>query len=178
MSQRILILIDGSNMYHILKKGFKNKSIKEFNFKKFTNLISKSENTEIKYYSAPLDWKKNKIEYDKQQKFFSKLRKIPNFELVLCRMQKVWINGKIIYQVKEDDIHIAVDMVKGAHKNFYDRVLLVSSDSDFAPAIKAAQEEGKIVENIAFFNMFSRHLKRICDIFTQLKEEDIERCFD
>ena len=50
-------------------------------------------------------------------------------------MQKVKIDGKEIYQVKEDDIHLAVDMVRLAFNNAYDTAILVSSDGDFNPAV-------------------------------------------
>ena len=93
-------------------------------------------------------------------------------------MQKVKINGKTIYQVKEDDIHLAVDMVKLAYNDAYDTAILVSSDWDFIPAIQAVKEIGKKVENIGFETKFSWHLKQECDRFKQLSKQDVEKFFD
>jgi len=92
-------------------------------------------------------------------------------------MQKVKIDGKTIYQVKEDDIHLAVDMVKLAYNNAYDTAILVSSDGDFVPAILTVKEIGKKVENIGFENKFSYHLKQECDRFRKLTKKEVEGFF-
>ncbi len=161
--ERVIIFIDGSNLYHITKDRLKGQDC-YFDFQEFTEYISKgSELIEIYYYTAPLDRKLNKEAYTKQQRFFDNLRKMPKFNLILCRMQKKKINGKIIYQVKEDDIHLAVDMVKLAYKNKYENAILVSSDGDFVPAVKAIQEINKKVRNIGFTKRFSYYLKQECD---------------
>ena len=178
--EKIIIFIDGSNFYHLLKKIFKSsKKLMNFNFEKFIKgLAGDRKLVRVYYYTAPLDRTKDEETYMKQQQFFDKLRKIPNFKLVLCRMQKVKINGKIVYQVKEDDIHLAVDMVKLAYNNAYDTAILVSTDGDFVPAIKAIQEIGKNLENTGFESKFSYHLKQECDKFIKLKKETIKDFFD
>jgi len=178
--ERVIIFIDGSNLYHILKKMFKSsKRLMDFNFEEFSKKIVRDRKLiRVYYYTAPLDWKKDEETYMKQQKFFDKLRRISNFKLILCRMQKVKIDGKIVYQVKEDDIHLAVDMVKFAYNNAYDTAILVSSDGDFVPAIKAVQEIGKNVENIEFETKFSYHLKQECDRFRQLKKKELIAFFE
>jgi uncharacterized LabA/DUF88 family protein len=178
---RVIIFIDGSNHYHILKKLFRNsKKLTNFNFEKFVNLLLKPNQKLIRiyYYTAPLDRLKDEETYIKQQKFFEKLRKIPNFKLILCRMQKQKINGEICYIVKEDDIHLAVDMVRLAYNDAYDSAILVSSDGDFIPAIQAVKEKGKNVINIGFQNKFSFYLKQECDEFRKLGKEELELCFD
>lgn len=177
--ERVIIFIDGSNHYHIVKDMFKDRKSMKFNFKKFiTFLTGNRKLVRTYYYTAPLDWKKDEEAYKKQQQFFGKLQKIPNFELVLCRMQKVKIDGKMIYQVKEDDIHLAVDMVKLAYNNAYDTAILVSSDGDFVPAIRAVKEKGKIIENVGFENKFSFHLKQKCDRFRKLNKKESMQFFD
>lgn len=177
--ERVVIFIDGSNHYHIIKSLFPSKKLNLFNFGKFISTLFKNRmHIRTYYYTAPLDWKKDENAYKKQQKFFEKLQKIPNFELVLCRMQKVKIDGKIVYQVKEDDIHLSVDMVKLAYNDAYDTAILVSSDGDFVPAIDVVKERGKRVENIGFENKFSYHLKQRCDSCRILKRKDVETFFD
>ncbi len=177
---RVIIFIDGSNLYHILKNLYgSSKTLFNFNFEKFIGEIIGGKNLiRVYYYTAPLDRKKDEETYIKQQKFFDKLRKIPNFELILCRMQKENVNGKICYVVKEDDIHLAVDMVSLAYNNAYDMAILVSSDGDFIPAVKVIKKIGKKIENIGFPNKFSWHLKQKCDNFKQLKKDILDRCFD
>lgn len=177
--ERVVIFIDGSNHYHITKNMFDGvKKLINFDFEKFIkSLVGDRKLIRTYYYTAPLDWKKDPKTYSKQQQFFEKLEKIPNFNLVLCRMQKEKIEGKIIYTVKEDDIHLAVDMVKLAYNDAYDTAILVSSDGDFGPAVRVVKEKGKKVENIGFKNKFSWHLKRECDNFEQLGKEEVEKFF-
>lgn len=177
--ERIIVFIDGSNLYHLVKQLCPNKKQIDFSFTKFLERIIGNRNlVQVYYYNCPLDIGKNFNAYVKQQKFFEKLKWIPNFKLILCRMQKVKINGKTIYQVKEDDIHLAVDMVKLAYNNAYDTAILVSSDGDFVPAINAVQEIGKKVEDVGFENKFSFHLKKVCDKFLKLKREEVEEFFN
>lgn len=177
--ERVIIFIDGSNHYHIVKDMFKYKKLINFNFEKFVTFLAGNRKlVRTYYYTAPLDWKKDEEAYKKQQRFFEKLQRIPNFELVLCRMQKVKINGKIVYQVKEDDIHLAVDMVKLAYNKAYSTTILVSSDGDFVPAVLAVKEIGKNVENIGFETKFSFHLKQKCDRFRKLSKKEVARFFD
>jgi len=108
-----------------------------FDFETFVkNLTKDNKLISVYYYNSPLDRKKDEGAYRRQQKFFDKIKKIPNFNLILCRMQKIKIDGKIIYQVKEDDINLAVNMVKLAYTNSYDTAILVSSDGDFVPCCK------------------------------------------
>lgn len=177
--ERVIIFIDGSNHYHIVKDMFNNsKKLIEFNFEKFIKHITGNRKLiRVYYYTAPLDKKKDEKTYSKQQQFFEKLKKIQNFSLVLCRMQKEKIDGKSVYVVKEDDIHLAVDMVRLAYNKAYDTAILVSSDGDFAPAIRAVKEIGKNVENIGFETKFSWHLKQECDKFRQLSKKEINDCF-
>ncbi len=127
--ERIMVFIDGSNVYHIIKSLLSDKKQFDFNFEKVLNhLIGKRKLIRFYYYNAPL--------------------------FVLCRMQKRKINDKTICEVKEDDIRLAVDMVKLAYNNAYDTAILISSDGDFVPAIQAVKEIGKNVENISFEESF------------------------
>jgi len=177
--ERIIIFIDGSNLYHLVKQLCPKKRQIEFSFSKFLKKIVRNRNLiGVYYYNCPLDISKNFEAYRSQQRFFQKLKEIPNFKLILCRMQKVKINGKTIYQVKEDDIHLAVDMVKLAYNNAYDTAVLVSSDGDFVPAINAVQEIGKKVEDIGFEHKFSFHLKQVCNRFIKLQKKEVEKFFN
>lgn len=175
---RISVFIDGSNFYHILKILFPDKKPNDFNFEEFCNFFAKdNELINVYYYNAPLDIMYDKDKYIKQQQFFDKIKRIPKFIFRLCRMQKRKVDGKIIYEIKEDDIYLAVDMVKLACQNKYDTAVLVSSDGDFVPAVKAVQETGKDIENVGVKGRFSYHLKHECDKFTLLNKEILTQFF-
>ena len=114
VKERVAIFIDGSNLYYSLK----DLKIKKISFKKL--LSSLTENSLLIstfYYNAPLDISVNKNIYWEQQKFFSFLRKIPDFRVILCRMRKHKKDGKFFFDVKGDDVYLAVDLVSGAYEN-------------------------------------------------------------
>jgi len=177
--KRIIIFIDGSNLYHIVKKLLPDKKPNDFNFEKFVRYLAAGRDLiRTYYYNVPLDIMQDLDSYMKQQRFFDKIKRIQKFTFVLCRMQKRKVDGKIIYEVKEDDIHLAVDMVKLAYTDAYDAAILVSSDGDFVPAVQAVKEKGKNVENVGFENKFSYHLQQESDKFIKLRKEIVESFFD
>ena len=180
--KKIAIFIYGNNFYFGLKKIYPNENnLVNFNFERFCSfLTNKNELVSIFYYNAPLDRTKNLEKYQNQQKFFEKIKKIPKFNLILCKLLKRRIKGtnKYFYVLKEDDIHMAVDLVKGAFKNTYDEAILVSGDGDFVPAVLAAKEEGKFIENVYFKKSASTNLKNNCDRSFELKKELLDRFFD
>ncbi len=172
--ERVCIFIDGSNFYHCLRKDIGNVDI---DFQKLAqNLCRNRKLVRTYYYNAPLDMSFDKERYKKQQKFFEKLRNIPNFKLTLVRLQKRRIEGKTYYVVKGDDIHIAVDMVILAQNNSYDAAVLVSGDGDFTPAVKAVQSFGKHVENAYFKSGHSWHLRQTCDKSILMDRDFIQKC--
>ncbi len=176
--ERVIVFIDGSNLYHIVKNLLPDKKPNDFNFEKFVKQLAGNRKlVKTYYYNVPLDRRKNEENYVKQQKFFDKIQRIPDFNFVLCRLQRKKINGKITYEAKEDDIHLAVDMVKLAYNDAYDTAILISSDGDFVPAVQAVQEKGKNVENIGFENKFSYHLQQVCDNFIKLRKHVTKEFF-
>ena len=71
--------------------------------------------------------------------------------------------GKIIHEIKEDDIRLALQMQKDAYNNKYDVAILFSGDGDFAPLSEYLKEKGKKMEVIYFENTISISLLRACD---------------
>src|SRR4030043_248943 len=136
--KRVAVFIDGNNFYFGLRKLYgKNKSLKNFDFERFAQFLAGKEKVvSIYYYNALLDKENNPEKYESQKEFFEKLKQIPNFNLVLCKLLKRNITGtnKFYYIIKEDDINMAVDMVEGACSDDFDVALLVSGDGDFVPA--------------------------------------------
>ena len=179
-----MIFIDGSNFYFSLK-SFNNMEInvKKVNFLKLGKklCVENRKSIRIYYYNAPLNKQEYNEKYIKQQRFFEKLRKTPELNLVLCRLQKRWLNKnktKYEYAIKGDDIHIAVDTVKLAYNDAYDTAILVSGDGDFAPAIEAVQEKGKRAEQAYFKKGPFWHLKQKCNESIFIDENFTKNCFD
>jgi uncharacterized LabA/DUF88 family protein len=180
--KRIAIFIDGNNFYYGLRNIYgKFKSLKLFNFEKFTNYIA--ENNEIVgiyYYNAQLDKTLDLNKYNSQKEFFDKLKAIPKLNLVLCKLLKRKLLGtdKYYYVLKEDDIHMAVDIVEGACEDWYDIALVISGDGDFVPAIKSVQRKEKLVKNIYFKFNASRNLKSTCHSSFEITKEFLDKFFE
>ena len=167
--ERVMIFIDGSNLYHNLKRC----GIKTTFEKIIKKLETKREIVNIFYYSALLDKDFNEKRYTKHKKFLDKIKQIPNFNVVLCNLRKTILkDGSVNFTIKGDDIYLATDLIKGAFKDLYDVAIIVSGDAllsvpqniwgkDFVPAIKVVQENGKKVIN-AFFPKSSSYLLRNC----------------
>lgn len=180
--KKVVLFIDGSNFYYGLKYIYGNsKELSNFNFKKLGEILANNKDLlRVFYYNAPLDFNNGPEKYAKQQKFFEKVKNTEKVRLILSRLQKRKIKGtnNHYYVIKGDDIHIAVDMVKGAYEDAYDIAILVSGDGDFVPAVNAIQEKGKSAENAYFKKSLSWHLKQNCDKSTELTKEILDKCFD
>ena len=166
--RKVAIFIDGSNLYHSLKKNFGNANLNFLGFAGF--LAEKNKLVAAYYYNAPVNQKTQPNEYSKQQRFFSALEKLPYFEIKLGRLEKRPTGPPV---EKGVDVRLAVDMVTHAYSNIYDIAILVSGDADFVPAIKAAQDFGKKVINICFPKTKSFHLNQICNETVIIDKEKI-----
>ena len=156
--ERVMIFIDGGNLYHNLKRH---------NIKiKFEDIINKFETKReligVFYYTALLDKDFDEEKYKEHKKFLEKIKQIPKFNVVLCNLRKTILeDGSVHFEIKGDDIYLATDLIKGAYENLYDVAIIVSGDEDFIPSIKLAQKNGKKVIN-AFFPKSSSYLLRNC----------------
>lgn len=171
MTQRCCIFIDGSNFYYKLK-DLKLHNLLQFNFKKFANFLSRSGKiVGSTYYVGRVRQDGTKHSDNllaNQQKLLSNL-KSHSFRYSLGYLLK----SEGAYHEKGVDVQIAVDMLVAAYENSCDRIILVSSDTDLAPAIKKAQEKGKIVEYVGFSHMTSVAMVRFCKESHVLTKEDI-----
>lgn len=169
--ERVMIFIDGSNFYHSLRDTFDFHD-NQIDFRKLVDIL-KGERLLIGvyYYNASLDRGYNKEVYFKQQKFFSELRAIPGFHVILTNMRKIKKpDGTFEFSVKGDDIYLGIDMVSYAYEDTYHTAILVSGDGDFAPAVKRVQKLGKKVENAYFSVSRSSLLKQVCNRSTLLDD--------
>ena len=166
-NQRVAIFIDGSNLYHNLKR---------FDIKtKFEEIIKRIETkrkiVDIFYYTALLDRSINEERYKEHKRFLDKIKEIPNFHVVLCNLRRVILkDGFVNFAIKGDDVYLATDLIKGAYENLYDVAIIVSGDADFIPAIKLVQKNGKKIINAFFPKSSSYLLRNCCDGSINLKK--------
>lgn len=157
MKEKISIYIDGANFYYGLKTLNKRYSDIFFDFERFFKKIIGKENLiMIYYYNAPLKENFNKWVYWNQMKLFARIKKIPKCKVVLCKRQKrVDRDEHEYYVIKGDDINLALDMLRDACKDKYNKAILISGDGDFTQLVDYVRKEGKKVEIYAFKELTS-----------------------
>ena len=102
------------------------------------------------YYYDSLPYQSNPATEDERQlfgkrrKFFAALKELPNFEVREGRTVRRGfdMDGRPIYQQKQVDPLIGLDIVGLAVKRQITHMALLSGDSDLLPAVKIAQDEG------------------------------------
>ena len=122
----------------------------------------------VYYYNAPLNQETNQMDYKKQQAFFSRVRRLPYFEVKLGRLKKIPGASPI---EKGVDVRLAVDMVSMGLKSQYDVAVLVSGDGDFSEAVQIVKDAGKHVE-LAYpkGGYPARQLQDVCDIVVEMEK--------
>lgn len=174
-SERVMIFIDGSNLYHSLKHFFKRSDIDIGRF--CTKLMDKRRLIRIYYYNAQVGRREEPERYQNQQKFFAGVSAIPYTELRLGRLvYSNWPNSPP-YE-KGVDILLATDMITHSYKNNYDTAVLVAGDNDFVPAIQAVKDNGKNME-VALFGKerTSLQLRKVADKVVTLDGRLLRGCW-
>ena len=174
-TDRVMIFIDGSNMYHLLKSFFKRTDIDIG--KLCQKLLDKRRLVRIYYYNAKVGQSEEPERYHDQQKFFAGVTAIPYCELRLGRLvYNNWPAGPP-YE-KGVDILLATDMITHSFKNNYDVAILITGDSDFVGAIQAVKDNGKNVE-VALFGKerTSLQLRKTADEVITINARLLNKCW-
>ena len=174
-SERVMIFIDGSNLYHSLKTFFKRADIDIGKF--CQKLLDKRRLIRIYYYNAVVGRREEPERYRDQQAFFASVSAIPYCELRLGRL--VYINwpDSPPYE-KGVDIQLTTDLLTHSYKNNYDVAILVAGDSDYVGALQAVKDNGKNVE-VALFGKerTSRPLREVADKVLTIDKRTLRGCW-
>jgi len=160
-TDRLMIFIDGSNLYHSLKAHFRRTDVDMGRF--CSKLLDRRRLIRIYYYNAIVGRKEEPERYQHQQAFFASVRAIPYCELRLGRL--VYINWPNTPPFEKGvDIQLTTDLLTHSFKNNYDVTILVAGDSDYVGALQAVKDNGKNVE-VALFGKerTSRPLREVAD---------------
>lgn len=172
---RVMIFIDGSNLYHSLKHYFNRADI---DIGKFSNkLLDKRRLVRIYYYNARVGFKEEPERYREQQKFFTSVNSLPYTELRIGRLvYNNWPSSPPFE--KGVDILLATDMITHSYKNNYDVAILVAGDNDYVSAIQAIKDNGKNVE-VALFGKESTslQLRKVADKVIILNSRLLKGCW-
>jgi uncharacterized LabA/DUF88 family protein len=135
--KRVCVFVDGSNFYHGIKHNIGKTNV-DFNKLSLFLCTQNRELVRTYYYNAPVNQEDDPELYKSQQRFFDGLKRLPDLQLRLGRLEKR--NG--VVKEKGVDIYLAVDMLRYAYNNIYDDAILVSSDGDFSEVVNAVKNLG------------------------------------
>lgn len=143
-NERAIVFIDGNNLYNGLRHCY---GIERLDLEPFCkHIIQNRELIAIYYADANFvqEWGTNN--YNRQQAYFSYLRKIPKL---------VFLEG--YYNTKTNppteklaDVYLATAMVDLCHRDQFDIAYLVTGDADYAPAVDIVVRNEKKVLNVYF----------------------------
>lgn len=152
-NDKVMIFIDGNNLYHSLKHvaGRTNLDFREFS----KRLVKERHLMRIYYYNAPLNREDDEEKYKMQQSFFDSLDSVPYLTKKFGRLEKRLVRQNLpdgtffsapTYVEKGVDTFIVIDMLSHAYKDNFDTAILVSGDEDFAILVENVKDLGKHVE--------------------------------
>ncbi len=172
---KLVIYIDGSNLYFSIKKTF---DCKVDIGKLCKKIVGNNELVKINYYIAPIEQFSNPKMYAEQQSFFEKLKKIEKLNIIFGRLEKRKRDGEIYYIEKASDVNLALDLALDAQKGIYDEAYLLSNDGDFSGAVKSAIGFGKKIIYVAIGNRksISHHLKKVASRTFYISKDFIKDC--
>lgn len=170
-TERIAILVDGSNLYHYLRE-LKLTGLAEFDYKAFAQLLARGRIVVSSTYYIGKVRSHGDAKGEELRRWQQRLvAHLQNSGWTVEYGHMMEHNG--VFQEKGVDVHIAVDLLTGAYENRFDTALLVSSDTDLIPAIHGVKRKGKRIEYIGFAHRPSFGLMKNVDLTTTLRREDL-----
>ena len=162
--RRVMIFIDGSNLYHVLKQ---NTDKRDLDYKKFSQkLCGDRELIRTYYYNIRQESPDNPQLAASQDRFLNALYETEYLEVKLG----IWKQRGHTMVEKGVDVMIAADLISHAYEDHYDTAILVSGDADFYPALQVVKDTGKQVEVAAFDSNLSSEAARFSDLITKFNK--------
>ncbi|MDG0867664.1 NYN domain-containing protein [Candidatus Lucifugimonas marina] len=163
-SDRVMVFIDGSNLYHVLSQQCGRHDLQ---FDKFAQKLANGRKLQrIYYYNIRQESESNPNVGVEQSKFLDSLYDTPYVEVRLG----IWKQRGDIMVEKGVDVMLATDVVTNAYNDHYDTAIVVSGDADFYPALQAAKDVGKHIEVAAFDMNLSAESARVADVVQKLNK--------
>ncbi len=145
MPEKLAIFIDGGYLNRVLKKHFREARIDMLRFCEKICAEVDAERLRTYYYNClPYVRKGNKEDMkrrEKMQKYLTRLKRLPRFQVRLGRLQMIGNE----FKQKMVDVLMSLDIVNLCFSKQIHHAVIVAGDSDFVPAIKQAKDSGAII---------------------------------
>jgi uncharacterized LabA/DUF88 family protein len=142
---RVSAFIDGFNLYHAIDDLGRD-DLKWINLRKLMQQFTEPKVHQlghVYYFSAYCDWNR-----EKRSRHMAFVRALRHFDVEPI-MGNFKSNKQECHECghewegheeKQTDVNLAISLIQEAHRNTYDRAFVVTSDSDFVPALKLLNE--------------------------------------
>jgi uncharacterized LabA/DUF88 family protein len=157
--QRVSFFIDGFNVYHKINEYQEITGIcyKWLNYKSLlSSFLQPDQTLKDIYFFTAISRGRGPESVNRHNKYITALKNIGIIVItgrfitttIECRVRNCNFSGNRNFnkeQEKKTDVNLAINMVLDACNNEYDKCFLLSSDSDFVPALDRVREMGKNV---------------------------------
>lgn len=166
MKPRVCIFLDGNNFYSVLKR---NHRPPRTDYYALARALAGPGRDLIRtyYYNAVFDPIAFPDKHREQQGFLEALARTPYLEMRLGRIVASREGGAL---VKGTDVQMGSEMVYYAARDVYDTAVVVTEDSNFAPAVRQVKEMGKSVEVVMFSDTKFSEIHREADRLVRLDD--------
>lgn len=183
--QRVISLIDGFNLYHAIA-DLKRPELKWVDLwalsKSFLKTYSE-ELTNVFYFSAYADHISESVL--RCQTAYVQALELRAVKPIMGYFKKKYRKCTACdykwfsYHEKETDVNIALFLLDLAFKNAFDRALVITNDSDLAPAIRMVRDrfpEKRITTVAPPHSVYNNELIKASSDKTKIRIEHLERC--
>ena len=180
---RAIVFIDGSNFYFKLRQltTGTTTSLLDFDYRGLAKYIVGDLSLEKVIYYVGAVKRRSGLPKGKTEKLYAHQQKLA-FKLRQAQIDIVW--GILIqhpdasFHEKGVDVRIAVEMIRLARENKYDEAFLLSSDTDFVPAVEEVRQLGKRVTYVGTSQGRSYGLSHTTNHTRLISLEDISPFLD
>ncbi len=160
---RLMIFIDGSNLYHETDRYRRGMRI---DFEKLRDILSDGFDLVRTFYYAS----RPGAPTSEQEGFFKKMGYLGFKTRIKPLRESYNENGRRDTREKGVDVALATDLVANGMRNAFDWALIVSGDQDYCEAIEQVQTQGLRVHVSFYRHAMADELKLKADKFTYLDE--------
>jgi len=193
--RRVACFVDGFNLYHALaeldcdsrtkRRLNKKNHLKWLDIKSMASAFitpSTEEITGVYYFSAFATWLPDA--YQRHLKYVKALE-ASGVTVIMGHFKKKSAKCKSCgsvwdtHEEKETDVNFGIHLVDKAHKNEFDKALILTADTDLVPAIKLVRhtfpekDVDAVIPELRFQNALE--LRNACSNAKRIKEHHIER---
>lgn len=150
---RAIIVVDGTNLVRRCRDCFGRSDIDYP--KLFDSLVHDADLVQVHYCTAPYVRQHDEKQYAEQMGLFNHLKSLPNTLVHKGRHEETYVRCKLckrqyrIAREKGTDVTVATLLLTAAFRKQAERLILISGDTDFVPALEIARKEGAKCE-VAF----------------------------